>query len=225
MANVSSLFLHATALGVAALMAACGTASSQHGIGGGAGAGGSAGAPSGDNPASGGSASEGGQGIMITGPICPEGEPDAGSACDSTAINCRYDVCGDETSKMFSCRAGLWQVTRACGPLDCPAERPLFLSDCAQLEGIECRYVEDCCGTEPTTQSVLARCEFSQWILKGPAREEACSFCQVHHEDGTACDQPSECIQVGCYWTSCYAQPLVEECVDGVWRSQTLCSK
>jgi hypothetical protein len=39
------------------------------------------------------------------GPLCPEGEPEAGSACNSTAINCLYDVCGDSTSKMFSCRA------------------------------------------------------------------------------------------------------------------------
>jgi hypothetical protein len=215
-------------LGVAALTAACGPESSQNGIGGGAGTGESAGSPNGGNTAiggstSGGSAAEGGAGI--TAPICPEGEPEAGSACDSTAINCRYDGCGDDTSKMFSCRGRQWHLIRACGHLDCPPERPLFLSDCAPLEGIECRYVEDCCGTEPATQSVVARCEFSQWTLMGPPPDELCSFCRVHHEIGAACDLPSECAKVGCYWTSCYAQPLVEECVEGVWRSETLCSK
>jgi hypothetical protein len=59
----------------------------------------------------------------------------------------------------------------------------------------------------------------------GPPPDEACSFCQVHHESGTACDLPSECAKAGCYWISCYAQPLVEDCVEGVWRAQTLCSK
>jgi hypothetical protein len=215
--------------GVVVLTAACGPESSQHGIGRGSGTGGSAGAPSGGNSATGGSptggsAAEGGQGLIV-GPICPEGEPEAGSACDSTAINCRYDVCGDDTSKMFSCRAGQWQLTRTCGPLDCPAERPLFLSDCAPLEGIVCSYVEDCCGTEPATQAVVARCESSQWTLRGPSPGEGCSFCQVQHESGSACDLPSECINTGCYRISCYAQPLVDECVEGVWRSQTLCSK
>ncbi len=224
MANVGRLFFRGVALGGAALIAACGAESSQDGIGGRAGAGGSAGAPSGGTAANGGSVSGGGQGI-ITEPICPEEEPVAGSACDSTAINCRYEVCGDDTSKMLSCRLGLWHVTRACGPLDCPPTRPRFLSDCAPLEGIECRYVEDCCDTEPSTQPVAARCESSRWILLGPAPEEACSFCRVHHQDGAACDRPSACMDVGCYFTSCYAQPLVEECIEGVWSSKTLCSK
>jgi hypothetical protein len=210
-------------LGAAAFTAACAADSGQLGNRGGAGTGESGGAPSGGNASSGGSAGDGPGGI--TGPICPNEEPEAGSECDSTAINCRYDVCGDETLKMLSCQAGQWRVTRACGPLECPPERPRFLSDCAPLEGIGCRYVEDCCGTEPATQTVVARCEFSQWILTGAPEEEACSFCRVHHEDGAACDRPSQCSSVGCYWISCYAQPLVEECVEGVWRSQTLCSK
>ena len=116
-------------------------------------------------------------------------------------------------------------MTRGCGALDCPPARPLFLSDCAPLEGIVCEYVEDCCGTEPSTQSVVALCESSQWTLRGPSRGEGCSFCQVHHESGSVCDLPSECANVGCYSISCYAQPLVEECVEGLWRVQTLCSK
>jgi hypothetical protein len=207
-------------LGVAALTAGCSSESSQHGMVGPSGGNTSTGGSS----AGGGSAAQGGQ-VTIMGPICPEGEPEAGSACDSTAINCRYDVCGDDTSKMFSCQAGHWRVARACGPLECPPERPLFLSDCAPLEGLECSYVEDCCGTEPDTQSVVARCEFGQWTLMGPSPGEACSFCQVHHAQGAACELPSECAKAGCYWISCYAQPLVEECVDGVWRLETLCSK
>jgi hypothetical protein len=213
-------------LAATVLTAGCGPESSQHRVGGGAGASESAGAPTGGSTASGGSAGggSGGQG-GITGPICPEVEPEAGSACDSAAINCHYDVCGDDTSKMLSCRAGAWRVTRACGKLACPPERPAFLSDCAPLEGIACPYVEDCCGADPATQAVVARCEFSQWTLTGPPPEQACSFCQVRHEDGRACEQPSACIKVGCYATSCYGQPLVEECVAGVWRSQTLCSK
>jgi hypothetical protein len=111
------------------------------------------------------------------------------------------------------------------GSLECPPQRPLFLSDCAPLEGIGCEYVEDCCGIDPSTQTVIARCELGRWVLSGPEPEEACSFCRTHHDDGTACEQPPACREVGCYWTSCYAQPLVEECIEGVWRSQTLCSK
>ncbi len=210
-------------LGLSVLTAGCGPESTQHRSGGSAGTGENAGAANGGNAATVGSGGGGQGGIM--GPTCPDEEPEAGSACDSTAINCPYDSCGDDTAKMVSCQAGSWRITRACGPLDCPTERPSFLSDCAPLEGIECRYVEDCCSTAPTTQTVVARCEFSRWTLTGPPPEQACSFCQVHHEDGRACDQPSECRRVGCYWTSCYGQPLVEECVAGVWLSQTLCSK
>jgi hypothetical protein len=212
----------AVVLVLTALAFACSAESSE--LGGGSGPRQTAGAPS-----SGGSAGDGNTGgsgsVTITPPVCPETEPEAGSACDSTAINCPYDVCGDEPSKMFSCRQGQWVLTRACGPLDCPEERPLFLSDCAPLETLECHYVEDCCGTEPATQAVVARCEFSQWTLMGPSYEEACSFCRGHHQQETACDLPSGCENVGCYWVSCYAQPLVEECVDGVWRVQTTCSK
>jgi hypothetical protein len=205
---------------VAALTAACGESIRE---------GESAGAPSGGAIATGGSsgaggtATQGGQGSII-GPVCPGLAPEVGSACDSTAINCSY-ACGDDTSEMFSCRVGQWHLTRACGILECPPDRPSFLSDCAPLEGIVCRYEEDCCGTEPATQSVVARCELSEWTLTGPPRGEGCSFCRVQHEVGSACDLPPGCLNVGCYSISCYAQPLVESCVDGVWRAQTLCSK
>lgn len=209
-------------LGLAVLSTGCSSETSQLAVGGTGGTAGS-GAANGGDSAHGGTGPSGGQ-TTITEPACPDEEPEAGSPCASAATNCPYDVCGDDTSSMFSCRGGSWQLTRACGLLDCPAERPPFLSDCAPLEGLQCTYVEDCCGTDPATQTVFMRCESSQWTVLGTP-EETCSFCRVHHEDGTACEQPSECKSVGCYWTSCYAEPLVEECVEGLWRSRTLCSK
>lgn len=220
------------ALGQMALLAACSPQSTERGVGG-ASAMGGAGASSGGSPATAGAAVNAGAGgqatnagaggqATITGPICPEEEPEPGSACTSTV--CRYDTCDDGTWKLFSCREGSWRLTRACGVPECPPERPPFLSDCAPLEGIQCPYVEDCCGAEPATQTVVMGCESSLWtVLDAP--DEACSFCRVHHEEGATCDQPSACSNVGCYRISCYSQPQVEECVDGRWHSQTLCSK
>lgn len=208
-------------VGLAALTAACGSENRENHSGGEAARGAAAGNAVG-GAAAGGSAAAGGQGTVL-GSSCPDVEPEAGSPCDSNAVNCRYEVCGDDTTKLFSCRKGQWQLARGCGPLDCPPNRPAFLSDCAPLEGIECHYTEDCCDSEPSAQSVFARCEYGQWTLRSLG--ESCSFCKLQHEAGVECGLPPACGSAGCYRISCYGQPYVEECVDGLWRTQTLCSK
>ena len=107
--------------------------------------------------------------------------------------------------------------TRARVPLVCSTTRPGFLPDCTPLEGLECPYVEDCCGT---SQTVSARCTNGVWKLYGAGRS-ACSVCTTAHSDGEACNLPADCAHASCFVTSCYGQPLVEDCIDGVWRVAT----
>jgi hypothetical protein len=114
---------------------------------------------------------------------------------------------------------------RDCPPVDgadtdCPAERPTFLCPCSAPR--ECSYQEDTCGT---TQTVWARCDGSQWRLYGSPDETGPELCRFNHMPGTPCDLPPGCTEASCYSLSCYGEPYVEECVEGVWRTATLCSK
>jgi len=121
---------------------------------------------------------------------------------------------------------GPYVPERNCPPVDetgdCPAERPTFLCPCTPRAG-ECRYEENTCGT---TQAVSARCDNAVWELFGSlGREDGPAICRVNHELGSPCDLPPDCAQANCYSISCYGRPYVEECVEGVWRTATLCSK
>jgi hypothetical protein len=152
---------------------------------------------------------------------CPADEPVEAEPCEQQG-SCEYATCSDPANVSgWWCRGGAWVHARACPPLVCPTTRPGFLSDCTPLEGLECPYVEDCCGT---SQTVTARCTNGVWKLYGAGRS-ACSVCTTAHSDGEACNLPADCAHASCFVTSCYGQPLVEDCIDGVWRVATTCSK
>lgn len=215
----------ALVLGFAALAVACGGDSRSEGTRNGAGRGGSGGVSGTSGTGGAGTAGMGGTMPMI-GPNCPDEEPEVDAPCDLFGA-CAYDVCSDGHVKALACDGGRWHLMRACGPLDCPAERPEFLSDCAPLEGLQCRYVEDCCGdgVGPDTQTVIASCSQGRWMLSPASSGEGCAFCAFQHVEGAVCDLPAECVNSGCYSISCYAEPFVQDCVDGAWRLRTLCSK